>query len=342
MELFQAPVPALPADLSLTGKTVIVTGATTGLEYVIAHRCVLLGAALVILAVHHVPSGEKAKSLILQHPAIAERKRDADLQVMELNLEKYESVVAFADSVRNLNIDLHFLLLNAGSIDYAPAQRHTTSDGHELVLQSNLLSNALLAFEFLPLLIQTAKKTSHPGRLTWLGSFRQQWNSLMKEAIPTNELVLEHFDNERNYSSHLRYQNSKLLAAMFTNTLAKCISPYQVIINSVCVGMVQKKTEGHMYREFEVEGDAIIGLNIHNRTLADGARLYLFAAAVHGPETHGTLVVDNQKRELPEDVRTEKGVEVKTKLWYEVMMECVKADGRIEDFAMSLEESLLD
>ena len=104
--------------------------------------------------------------------------------------------------------------------------------------------------------------------------------------------------------------------------------------------MVQKKTESHMYREFEVEGDAIIGLNIHNRTLADGARLYLFAAAVHGPETHGTLVVDNQKRELPEDVRTEKGVEVNTKLWYEVMMECVKADGRIEDFAMSLEESL--
>lgn len=287
-----------------------------------------------------MPSGEKAKSLILQHPAIAERKLDANIKVMELNMEKYESVAAFTDAVRSLNIDLSFLLLNAGSPDHAPTQRHTTPDGHELVLQSNLLSNALLAFEFLPLLKQTAKKTGHPGRLTWLGSFRQQWNSLMKESIPANELVLEHFDDEKHYNSHLRYQNSKLLTAMFTNTLAKCISPYEVIINSVCVGMVQRKTERHMYREFEVEGDAVMGLNIHNRELADGARLYLFAAAVHGPETHGMLLVDNQKRELPDSVRTEEGEVVKSKLWYEVMMECVKADGRIEDFVISLEESL--
>lgn len=338
MELFQAPVPPLPGDLSLAGETVIVTGATSGLEYVIAHRCVLLGASLVILAVHHLPSGEKAKNLILQHPAIKELSLDANIKVMELDLEKYQSVVAFADSVEKLNIDLNIVLLNAGSLDYAPTKRHSTSDGHELVFQSNLLSNALLAFELLPLLTETAKKTGSPGRLTWLGSFRQQWNSVLKQPIPADKSILEHFDNENKYKSHLRYQDTKLLAAMFTNSLAKCVSPYQVIINSVCVGMVQKKTEAHVFREFEIEGDVVIGLNIHNRELADGARLYLHAAAVHGAETHGMLLVDNQKRELPRGVRTEAGEEMQRKLWYEIAMECVKADGRIEDFVTSLEE----
>ncbi|MCJ1246769.1 hypothetical protein MMC30_003978 [Trapelia coarctata] len=340
MDLFQAPVPTLPAELSLEGKTVIVTGATTAFEYVIAHRCVLLGAAQVILAVHHVPSGEKAKDLILQHPAINEQKLAANVKVMELNLGKYESVIAFADTVKKLNIDLNILLLNAGSPDYAPTKRHTTFDGHELVLQSNLLSNALLAFELFPLLTQTAKKTGKPGRLTWLGSFRQQWNTLVKEPIPANEPILEHFDDEKNYDSHVRYQNSKLLAAMFTSTLAKSVSPYEVIINTVCVGIVQKKAEGHIYREFEIDGDVVLGLRIHNRELADGARLYLYAAAVHGPETHGTMLVDNQRRGLPEGVRTEEGEEMKRKLWYEIMMECVKADGRIEESVTSLEESL--
>lgn len=340
MDLFQAPVPSLPADLSFEGKTVIVTGSTTGLEYVIAHRSVLLGAIQVILAVHHVPSGENAKDLILQHPAIKELKLAANIKVMELNLGKYESVVAFAESVKKLDIDLNILLLNASSPEYAPAKRHTTSDGHELLLQSNLLSNALLAFELLPLLKQTAKKTGNPGRLTWLGSFRQQWNTLMKEPIPANEPILEYFDDEKNYDSHVRYQNTKLLAAMFANTLAKSVSPNEVIINSVCVGMVQNKAEAHIYREFEMEGDVVLGLRIHNRELADGARLYLYAAAVHGQETHGTMLVDNQTRRLPEGVRTEEGEEMKQKLWYEMMMECVKADGTIEKLVTSLEEAL--
>ena len=340
MDLFQAPVPTLPANLSLEGKTVIVTGATTGLEYLITHRCVVLGAAQVILAVHDVPSGEKARDLILQDAAINQLKHAANIKVMELNLCKYESVVAFADSVRKLNINLNFLLLNAGSHDYAPITWHATSDGHELFLQSNLLSNALLALELLPLLRQTAKKTGNPARLTWLGSFRQQWNTLMKEPIPANKPILEHFDDEKNYDSHVRYQNSKLLAAMFTSTLAKSVSPQEVIINSVCVGVVQRKADGHIYREYEIEGDVVLGLMIHNRALGEGAKLYLYAAAVHGPETHGTLLVDNQMRGLPEAMRTEEGEEMKRKLWYEIMMECVKADTRLDDMVTSLEESL--
>lgn len=91
-----------------SGKTIIVTGANTGLGKEAARHFVRLGAAKVILGCRSTSKGEEAKRDIEQSTA-----RKGIVDVWALDLADYASVQAFAKRAEGLE-RLDVVLENAG------------------------------------------------------------------------------------------------------------------------------------------------------------------------------------------------------------------------------------
>lgn len=143
--------PAFEARLpSMAGKTVAITGTTSGTGKAAAHTVAGKGARVLLL---NRPSSRSAASLAdLQaaHP-------DAELIAVDCDLQSFDSVRAAAARVRELCPDgLDVLCNNAGVMALPDA---ATVDGFDVQMQTNHLSHFLLTGELLPLLEQAAART---------------------------------------------------------------------------------------------------------------------------------------------------------------------------------------
>ncbi|KAK9371246.1 hypothetical protein V1509DRAFT_614057 [Lipomyces kononenkoae] len=324
MGFFQAPLPLTPPETNLTGKTVIVTGANTGLGFAASREFLVLGASRLILAVRTISKGETARQQLLQDISVKKNNPNAEVKIMPLDMCDYKSVITFAADVKKQLGVLHIVLLNAGvnSMNW-----QETVNGHELTLQVNYLSNALLAFELLPLLEQTAVDEKTPTRISLVGSQMQAMNSFNKNPLASDEPVLRHFDDKAKYKRFLRYGDSKLLVTMFVQELAKHISQDKVVINHMCPGMVVTSIDA----DIPIYLKPIVGVvkKLRGRTPEEGARILVYAAAVAGPDTHGSFIVDNKIAPIASITQTEKGKEMQKKLWDETLAEMIKVDKAI-------------
>jgi retinol dehydrogenase-12 len=91
----------------------LITGANTGIGQEAARQCVGLDAELVILAVRTTKKGEDAKLSILQSNPTSVSK----VEVWQLDMEAFESVLAFGERVQNLP-KLDIAILNAGAFKF--------------------------------------------------------------------------------------------------------------------------------------------------------------------------------------------------------------------------------
>jgi NAD(P)-dependent dehydrogenase (short-subunit alcohol dehydrogenase family) len=120
------------ADLpSFSGRTVIVTGANSGLGLVTARELARVGAKT-ILAVRNTTKGDEAAAAMT-----------GDVEVRKLDLQDLASVRAFADGVDNFDI----LINNAGIMAVPYAQ---TVDGFESQIGTNHLGPFALTNLLLP------------------------------------------------------------------------------------------------------------------------------------------------------------------------------------------------
>lgn len=129
MSFFQAQIPPLPADISLRGQTIIVTGATGGIGYEASLQLLRLGAANLILAVRNLQKGSAARLSLLADEQVRATNPSATVKVVDLDLSDYQSVSAFASRVLKTEDRLDVLLLNAG-INLAHFSRSVS--GHEM------------------------------------------------------------------------------------------------------------------------------------------------------------------------------------------------------------------
>lgn len=286
----QPVIPPTPPSVSLAGKSIVVTGANTGLGLEAVHQFILLGAKTIVLAVRTLSKGEEAVKYLWSHPSVQPVNPKPELKVMQLDLDDYQSVVRFADNVKKDLGTLDILLLNGG-VNIMNFQRSVS--GHERVMQVNFLSNALLAFELLPLLQQTATKTNNLTRLSWVGSEAQKINSITKKPIPSDRSVLEYFDDKSKYASMTRYSETKLLVSMFVQSLANKVSSDKVVVNNFCPGMVMTNFDSHL--PLWLKTIMAVVRRIRARSVEEGSRTLIFASAVAGPNTHGEFLSSNEK-----------------------------------------------
>lgn len=79
----------LPNDISFTGKTVLITGATSGLGFETAIHYLQLDAFKVIITARSLEKGEKAKQEMMT------RTGKENIDVMVLDMDSFEGVKSF-------------------------------------------------------------------------------------------------------------------------------------------------------------------------------------------------------------------------------------------------------
>ncbi|RCN48140.1 oxidoreductase, short chain dehydrogenase/reductase family protein [Ancylostoma caninum] len=133
------------ADVDLTGKTILITGTTSGIGTETARALALKGAH-VVMANRNIVQSEALKARI-----IAE-KPDAKIDMIMCDLSSLQSVQAAAKEYKEKNWPLHALILNAGV--FSPTQKMTI-DGLETSFGVNHVAHQYLVRELLPLLRQS-------------------------------------------------------------------------------------------------------------------------------------------------------------------------------------------
>jgi NAD(P)-dependent dehydrogenase (short-subunit alcohol dehydrogenase family) len=179
---------------NLSGKTVIITGANSGIGFEAARKLSEKGAH-VIFAVRNEEKGKSAVDSILQGNS------EASVEMMKLDLADLASVRHFTSVFTEKYNHLHILINNAG-VMIPPYGK--TKDGFELQFGSNHLGHFALTGLLLPLL----KKT--PGsRVVTLSSIAHRGASI----------DFENLDGSKGYKAMKFYGQSKLANLLFAREL---------------------------------------------------------------------------------------------------------------------------
>ncbi|MCV6963245.1 oxidoreductase [Mycobacterium intermedium] len=232
------------ADLpSFAGRTVIITGANSGLGAVTARELASRGAAI-IMAVRNTDKGESAA-----------RQMSGHVEVRRLDLQDLSSVRSFAEGVDGADV-----LINNAGIMAAPYA--TTVDGFESQIGTNHLGHFALTNLLLPKLtdrVVTVSSMAHwPGRIAL--------DDLNWQA--------------RRYSPWLAYSQSKLANLLFTRELQRRLEAAGSPLRALAAhpGYSHTNLQGASGRKF---GDAVVSAATRiMATDADfGARQTLYAAS---------------------------------------------------------------
>lgn len=289
MPFVQPPVEPTPTGISLNGQTAIVTGASAGIGLETCRQLLVLGITNLYMAVRNVSKGEGVKETLLADPTVHEHNPKANVQVLKLDMDDYESVKSFAATVKAEIPTIDLLLLNAGT---GTASFEMSATGHERILQVNYLSNVLLVLELLPLLIQSAEKTGRLSRITWVGSRMHRRASFDKRPVPPESGIISFVDDPQNFSMFDQYSNTKLLALFFMQDVAQRVPKDKVLFNMLCPGMVYSNMADHL--PWLIRTLTHIIWSIRGRSTEQGAWIVVNAAAVAGEESHGEFLTDKE------------------------------------------------
>jgi len=201
-----------------TGKTIIVTGANTGLGYETALALYEAGAH-VVLACRNMEKAEDA------HVKLQVQQGKGTLETGVLDLSDLSAVKQFADLFLQKNKQLDVLINNAG-VATPPASK--TTEGFELQFGVNFLGHFALTGRLYPLL-----KATPESRIVTLSS-----NGYQGAVIDFDNLK-----SEVSYDPIREYRQSKLADLMFSIELHRRITAKGDHVLSIAAQPGANKTE---------------------------------------------------------------------------------------------------
>jgi NAD(P)-dependent dehydrogenase (short-subunit alcohol dehydrogenase family) len=193
------------------GKTVVVTGANSGIGYQTAKRLAEMGAH-VVMACRSMPKADRAREhLRSQIP-------DARLEPAQLDLSDPGSIQRFAYTMRDRRPALDVLVNNAGVWN---RQRQATAEGFEQTFAVNHLGTFRLTHALMPLLraapaarvVTVASAMHHFARFDW-----------------------QDLQMTRRYDGTKQYANTKLWNIWFAKELATRLAGTNVVSNALHPG----------------------------------------------------------------------------------------------------------
>jgi NAD(P)-dependent dehydrogenase (short-subunit alcohol dehydrogenase family) len=220
-----APLPALAEVGDMTGKTVVVTGANSGLGLATATELAKAGGTIV-LAVRDPVKGEEAKE------SIRTVTKAGNLEVSALDLGDLSSVRAFAKRWGDRPCDA--LVLNAGVM--AIPDRTVTVDGFERHFGVNHLGHFALTALLWPALKAAATGDRGEARVVVVSS-----DGHKKGEIAFDDLQREQPGAYKDCSTPFcsAYTQSKLANVMFAKELERRVpAGLNVAVSSVSPGLV--------------------------------------------------------------------------------------------------------
>lgn len=202
-------------DVSLQGKTIMITGASGGMGKVTAMHLAEMGASLVLIC-RDSSRGESAVADIMK------RTGNRDIELILADLRYQSQVRSAADSFLAMGRPLHVLLNNAGLVI---RNRTITVDGIETTFAVNHFSHYLLTRLLLPCIIKSA-----PARIVNVASDVHKYAG--------GRLDFDDLNNEKRYSGFRVYCQSKLANVLFTRELARRLKDTGVTVNAAHPGPV--------------------------------------------------------------------------------------------------------
>jgi NAD(P)-dependent dehydrogenase (short-subunit alcohol dehydrogenase family) len=133
---------------SLEGKTVAVTGCTTGTGYIVARTAARKGAENVLLL--NRPSERATKA----EESLKSEGTKSNIETIPCDLQDLESVKKAATAIKAKYGAIDVLCNNAGVM---ALEDKPTKDGYDVQIQTNHLSHFLLTKELFPLLKRAAE-----------------------------------------------------------------------------------------------------------------------------------------------------------------------------------------
>jgi NAD(P)-dependent dehydrogenase (short-subunit alcohol dehydrogenase family) len=197
----------------MRGKTVVITGATSGIGEVAALRLAAMGARLVIVARDRARGRATLAKLDAAAPGLGHIAHYADLSRLA-EVKRVGAEIAAAEP----RIDV--LVNNAGAIF---GRRAVTADGLERTFALNHMSYVVLTRALTERLIASA-----PARIVNTAS-----NAHRNGRLDFADLQLA-----KSYSPSVAYGTSKLANILFTRELARRLAPHRVTANSFTPGFV--------------------------------------------------------------------------------------------------------
>ena len=212
-------------SIDLSGKVAIVTGASGGLGAETARALASKGAAVTIAA----RDLTRAQAMADQ---IKESTGNPNVDVGELELDKPNSVRAFANNYLANHTELNLLINNAG-VMACPLSR--TEQGWEMQFATNHLGHFLLTCLLSPALV-----TGSPARVVNLSSGGHNFAPVDFDDI--------HF-NHRDYDKFQSYGQSKTANILFSIELDNRLKDRGVRVNAVHPGVIMTDLGRHMSEE---------------------------------------------------------------------------------------------
>ncbi|KAK8051625.1 hypothetical protein PG993_003010 [Apiospora rasikravindrae] len=278
------PLPEPTGDF--TGKTVIVTGANTGLGLEAARHFAKLNASKVILGCRDLEKAEAARRGIqtsLEGSA-------CELETWKVDLGSFSSVQSFCRRAADLE-RLDVVIENAGLLSHV----YHEFEGYERQCTINVISTWLMALLLLPTMRRTSLKfDGEQGKdclphLCIVGSNAQFYTTFEQRNEPR---IFESLREDGDMFH--RYANTKLLSLLVMREVSQMMkreeSP-RVVLNMVepgfCISdLLREGTWPWYYKILMAVSKFAIG-----RTSEMGSRNYIWAATA-GTKSHGVYVED--------------------------------------------------
>jgi len=265
------------AGIDLTGKTAVVTGASTGLGLETARALAVAGAQVVLVA---RDSARLDAALATVRDAVAGARLDS--QVMDL--ADLASIRAAAASLAERHPQVHILVNNAGVMACPPGR---TRDGFELQFGTNHLGHFLFTCLLLPALLAAA-----PARVVNLSSAAHKFSDV--------DFADTQYET-RPYDKWQAYGQSKTANILFSVALNRRVAALGVTANAVHPGMIMTELGRHLdASDIEALQQRAASRPVGFKSIPAGAATSVWAATSAELEGRGGLYLEDCHVAAPE------------------------------------------
>lgn len=291
----------LPEVIDLTGKTILITGSSSGLGFAAAKRMAAAGAE-VIMAVR---SGIPQKG---QH--IRDLTRNSKVTMYHVDLLDFESIKTLVDNLVNDKVKLDLLVSNAAMV---PLKSRKTPQGLEEMFMVNylapfylinqIINQGILARQGSRIIIVSSESHRNPKEFDWR-NFGKYHDYGMNETVS-------------------RYGYFKLLLTTFGNELSRRLNNGQanVQVRMLCPGPVNSNIAREAPGWMQPLLRGVFSLFFRSPEKASDPILF-FAGEYDSSDPIAYLFL-MQKKEMDEKARDEKNGK---RLW-EISMQLIEALG---------------
>jgi NAD(P)-dependent dehydrogenase (short-subunit alcohol dehydrogenase family) len=205
--------------LDLSGKTVLITGANSGLGYETMRVLAMRGAHIIAIA-RNMEKAKKACDSI-----------EGKTTPVACELTDFNSIVACTNTIKELKQPIDVLICNAGIMELPELEQVR---GLEKQFVVNYLGHFILTNRLLDQV-----KAAEQGRIVMLSSGRYK-------AAPPEGIQFDNLSGENGYDPLMAYGQSKLAIALFSQELSRRLEGTTVTSNSVLPGVIMTNLGRHL------------------------------------------------------------------------------------------------